>query len=183
MQNPNQFKASSEFTQMIMSRLATDRGIHAETAVSAAARMAGTYVLRSCGLPLSSLTPGTPIFSDLIDEQGQKVLATIDQMLAGMNVVLDGQKLVYDIPEEHAPHLELPDVQSVLDAPFRNIAEKYNLSEAETAHAAAMSAAVLIQKASVILDPHISYIIATYGMVEGSKTVPMFGTAREEVHQ
>jgi hypothetical protein len=174
MQNPDQFKASSEFTQIVMSRLSTDRGIHAETAISAAARMAGTFVLRSCGLPLANLAPGTPVFSDLIDEQGQNVLRTIDEVLAEMNVVLDGDKLVYDIPEDNSPHMELPDVQSMFDASFRTIAEKYNLTEEESAHAAAASVGVLIQKASGILDPHVGYIIATYGMIEGCKTVPFF---------
>jgi hypothetical protein len=174
MQNPNQFKASSEFTQVVMSRLTTDRGIHAETAISAAARMAGTFVLRSCGLPLSNLTPGAPVFSDLIDEQGQNVLRTVDQILAEMNLVLDGQKLVYEIPEDNTPHMELPDVQAMFDASFRTIATKYNLTEEESAHAAAISAGVLIQKASGILDPHVGYIIATYGMIEACKTVPFF---------
>jgi hypothetical protein len=172
-QNPDQFKASSEFTQTVMSRLTTDRGIHAETAISATARMAGTFVLRSCGLPLATLTPGTPIFSDLIDEQGQKVLQTVDQVLAEMNVVLDGAKLTDEIPENNAPHMGLPDVQSMFDASFRAISKKYNLNEEESANAAAISTGMLIQKASTILDPHVAYIIATYGMIEGCKTVPV----------
>src|SRR5262245_2582940 len=55
-QNPNQLKASAEFTQTIISLLSTGRGVHAETAISAASRMAGTFALRSCGLPMSQFT-------------------------------------------------------------------------------------------------------------------------------
>ena len=171
-ENPNQHKASAEFTQAVISRLATEKGVHAETALSAAARMAGTFALRSCGLPLFRFMPGTSILGDVIDEQGQKVLRTVDETLAGMSVRLDPQKLDCDLPEGNQPRMTLAEVQSVMDAAFRTIAEKYTLSNEEAAHAVAMSTADLIQKCSGVLDPHLGYTIAVYGMVEASKTVP-----------
>ena len=171
-ENPNQHKASAEFTQAVISQLANDKGVHAETALSAAARMAGTFALRSCGLPLSQFAPGTSILGDVIDEQGQKVLHTVDQTLAGLSVTLDPQKLDYDLPEANSPRMTLAEIQSVMDASFRAIAGRYNLSNEEAAHAVAMSTAVLIQKCSGVLDPHLGYTIAVYGMVEASKTVP-----------
>jgi hypothetical protein len=180
-ENPNQIKASAEFTQTVISGLATDKGVHAETAISAAARMAGTFALRSCGLPLSQFTPGTSILGDVIDEQGQKVLATVDETLASLNVRLDAEKLDYDLPEANSPRMELDEVQSVMDAAYRAIADKYHLSNEETAHAAAMSTAVLIQRCSGVLDPHLGYTIAVYGMVEGSKTVPYNADAEAAV--
>src|SRR4030095_16275817 len=88
-ENTNQLKASAEFTQTVISLLANGRGVHAETAISAAARMAGTFVLRSCRLPVSNFKPGTPIYSDLIDEEGQKVLGTVGDTLSGLKVRLD----------------------------------------------------------------------------------------------
>src|SRR5215831_1424201 len=147
-ENPNQLKASAEFTQAVISRLATEQGVHAETAISAASRMAGTYVLRSCGLPLSDFAPGAPIFADAIDEEGQHVLRTVDDALAAMNVVLHPEKLDYDVPAANNPRMELAEVQSLLASSFRAIVDKYNLSENEGAHAAAVSTAVLIQRCS-----------------------------------
>jgi len=169
-QNQNQLKASAEFTQTIISLLSTGRGVHAETAISAASRMAGTFALRSCGLPMSHFTPGTPILGDVIDEQGNKVLTTVNDTLAGLNVELKSSN--YELPDDNTPHMQLAEVQSMLDAPFRAIINKYHLSEEEGAHAAAVSAAVLIEKASSCLDPNIGYTVAVYGMVEACKTVP-----------
>ncbi len=173
--NPNQLKASTEFTQAVISELTTQHGVHAETAISAASRMAGTFVLRSCGLPLSNFTPGTPIFADAIDEEGQQVLRTVDDALAALNVVLDEEKLDYDVPAANSPRMELAEVQMLLAAAFRTILDKYHLTENEGAHAAAVSTAVLIQRCSGVLDPHLGYALAVFGMVEGSKTVPYVG--------
>jgi hypothetical protein len=171
-ENKNQLKASAEFTQTIISVLASGRGVHAETAISAAARMAGTFVLRSSGLPFSNFEPGTPIFSDVIDEAGQKVLQTVGDSLSVMNVILDADKLDYNLPEENNPRMQLSETQTLLDAPFRKIMDKYRLTEEEGAHAAAVSTAVLIQKCLGVLDPHLGYTVAAFGMIEACKTVP-----------
>jgi hypothetical protein len=171
--NPALMKASAEFTQAIISSLATDQGVHAETAISAASRMTGTFVIRSCGLPLAQFAPGTPLLGDIIDEHGQKVLRTIDEALASMKLALDPQNLDYDLPEANQPRMNLAEVQSLLDGSFRAIADKYHLSPQEGAHAAAVATAMLIKKCSGVLEPHLGYTIAMYGMVEGSKTVPL----------
>src|SRR5262249_24449095 len=110
---------------------------------------------------------------DVIDEQGHQVLSTVGEALARLNVALDSQRLDYELPARNAPQMELQETQSMLDTSFRAIAEKYDLSEEEGAHAAAVSTAVLIQKCSEWLDPHIGYTIAFYGMVEACKTVPL----------
>src|SRR5262245_46017332 len=135
-ENPNQLRASAEFTQTVISRLTSGRGVHAETAISALSRMAGTFVLRSSGLRLSDFTPGTSILSDVIDEQGQRVLRTVEETLAALNVVLDQQMIDYNLPEENVPQIDLAEVQSLLDESFRGIADKYHLTDEEGAHAA-----------------------------------------------
>ena len=171
-QNPKQLAASGEFNQVVIAKLATERGVHAETAISVASRMAGTFLLRSTGLPISALQPGMPVFSDLIDEQGQRVLATVDQALAALGVALDTRKVDYDLPDEHEPQMKLRETQAQFDPLFRAIVSKYELTDGEAAHAAGLSTAILIQKCAPFLDPHIAYAIAAYGMIEGCKTVP-----------
>ena len=73
-ENPKQFRAAGEFNRILLSKLANGQGVHAETAISSAARMAGTFLLRSSGLPLHSVKPGSPVFSDAMNEQGPELL-------------------------------------------------------------------------------------------------------------
>jgi hypothetical protein len=101
------------------------------------------------------------------------VLGTVGQTLAGLKVPFDPQKLNYDLAQEHLPHMELMEVQSLLDASFQAILRRHSLTEEEGAYAAAVSTGSLIQQCASVLDPHVGYIIATYGMIEGCKTVPM----------
>ncbi len=175
--NPNQFAASAEFTDAVISKLATSRGIHAETAISAMARMAGTLLLRSSGLPLANFAPRTSIFSDVMDQLGQQLIRVVDQGLAAMQVPFDVSKIDYDLGHEHTPKMGLMETQQLLDLRFRSILDHYGLTEAEGAYAAAISTAVLIENCADFLDPHVAYVIAVYGMVEASKTVPFDGVA------
>lgn len=171
--NPNQFKASAALTQAILTNLATSRGVHAETAVSAAARMAGTLLLRSSGLPIDQLEPGSAIFSDLMDERGEQLLGAVGHALASLNVPFDPRRVTFEVPDANNPHLGLMEVQSLLDGHFAEILRKHRLNGEEGAYAAAISTAVLIQKCSSVLDPHVGYAIAANGMVEACKTIPV----------
>jgi len=172
-ENAKQLEAAEEFTETICSKLATSKGVHAETAISAASSMAGTLLLRSCNLPLSGLKPGAPVFSDVINERGEKVLGIVGETLARLKVPFDIHKIRYDLPQENLPHLGLMEVQSLLDSSFRAILERHSLTEEQGAQAAAVSTANLIRQCASVLDPHVSYTIATYGLIEGCKTVPM----------
>jgi hypothetical protein len=175
-ENPKQFEAAKDFNQAIIAGLANEKGVHAETAISAAARMAGAYLLRSTGLPLENYTAGTPILVDLVDEKGQELMGLIGQALASMEVPYDETKVNYDLAPEHSPLMDLMETETKMDAPFREVAEKYELTDEQAAASLAISAAILIQNCAGFLDPHVAYVVATYGMVEGAKTVP-FGAA------
>jgi hypothetical protein len=170
--DPHRFEASAELTQTILSKLATEKGIHAETAVSAAARMAGTLLLRSCRLPVANFKPGSPIFSDQVDELGPRVLESVDKALALLKIPIDTKKVKYDISNANQPLMKLLEMQSLLDPSFRMILQKHGLSDEEGAHAAAISAAVIIEKTKGVLNPYTAYAIVVEGLVAGSKTVP-----------
>ena len=175
--NPGQFQAAGELNQVIISKLATERGVHAETAISAAARLAGTCLLRSAKLPLTNFSPGTSILSDAVDESGQKLLGSVGQTLASLDVPFDPARLDYDLADEHRPHLDLLETQALLEPSFRAILANHGLNEQEGASAAAIATAILIHKCAGFLDPHVAYVIAVYGMVEASKTVPFESSA------
>ena len=99
-------------------------------------------------------------------------MGTVGETLASLEVPFDPRKLEFDTPEANSPQMGLAETQSTLDAEFRAILARHRLTEQEGAQAAAVSTAVLIQKCAAFLDPHISYPIAVYGMVEAAKTVP-----------
>ena len=175
--NPNQFKASAELTQTILAKLTTEKGVHAETAIAAAARMAGTYMLRSSGLPLERFKPGTPVFSDIMNERGPMLLKTVDEVLESMNIAVNPRRVDCNVPDEHQPHMDLMDMQTLLDPAFEAIFHKYQLSIEEGAYAAAISTAVMIQKTAGVMNPYLGYAIAANGMVESCKTVPASAVA------
>ena len=70
----SQFLAANEYYGLILGRLADERGVHAETAISAAARMAGTFMLRSFGLPLEGMEPGSAVLSEAANDRGPLLL-------------------------------------------------------------------------------------------------------------
>ena len=170
--NQNEMEAANAFTDVICNKLATDRGVHAETAISAISRMAGTMLLRSSGLPINNLKSGSPVFADVVNEQGEELLGTVGKTLASLRVPFDPSKLTYEMPAENAPHLNLEETQAALNSPFREVLSKYRMTEQEGAQAAAVSAGMLIEKCAAFLDPHVSYTIAAYGIIEACKTVP-----------
>ncbi len=64
------------------------------------------------------------------------------------------------------------DTQRRIEPVFRTIRERFALSEKAAAYAAALATAFLIQHCAKIMDPSVGFGIATYGIVEGSKTAP-----------
>ena len=174
-ENPKQIEAAGEFNREIIASLANGKGVHAETAISAAARMAGTFVLRSTGLPLADFEPGTTLLADVADEYGQQVLALVDQALESLGVAFDARNVNYDLSPEHDSHLDLMETQTLLDAGCRSIADRFELTAAETAGSLAISTALLMQQCAGVVDPHVAYAVVVYGMVEASKTVPFTG--------
>jgi hypothetical protein len=171
-ENPKQIEAASAFNQVIITKLTNEKGVHAETAISAVARMAGTYILRASGVPLEKFAPGTSILVDFANEQGQQVLGLVDQALASLGVPFDSGRLNYDLEAANNPQIDLQATQSLLDPSFQATAARFGLTDLQTAASLAIAVAFLIQQCAGFLDPHVAYVVATYGMVEGSKTVP-----------
>ena len=88
-----QVECAEEFENLIFNSLQSEKGIHAETAVAASARMAGTFLFRSFGFPLKGIESGQPVFSDAANEQGPKLMELLDSALKQMGLNID-QKLL-----------------------------------------------------------------------------------------
>lgn len=167
-----QLDAASEFGTTAMQEF--DRGgtFPAETVIGSVARMAGSFLLRSFGLALSGIQPGSVVLSEQANQQGPRLIQVLSAVLQGIGVKLDKSKLAGK--PAAAGHLQEPflETQKALEMQFTGIRNKYGLSDAEAADSVVVATAVLIKNCASSLDPHVGFGLAVYGFIEGSKTAP-----------
>jgi hypothetical protein len=163
--------AGRELRTHILARLADERGVHAETAVSAAARMAGSFLLRSFDLPIATLEPGAPLLSDMVNDEGPALVEILVLALDEMKIPIDRAR-ASAANQGGVALLTVLQVQERLEVGCTAIAKTHGLDYRGAARAAAFAAAFLVQATKDVLDPSTAFGIAAYGFVEGAKTVP-----------
>lgn len=168
-----QLKASRAISDYIVSALSTERGAHAETVVSAAARMGGTILFRTFGLPTANMPAGAPILSDIANERGPVLVEVMKAGLTGLGLEIDESVVESGPTADHAPLITIIETQQKLDEKIAEIAAAHGLYGEEAARACALAAALLISLTRSVLDPKISFGLAVYGFVEGTKTNPI----------
>jgi len=164
-----QLDAAPEFVQAAIDALRNEQGVHAETAVAATARMAGTFLFRSFGFDLPSARPGQPVLSDRANERGPELIQILGSTLNQIGAA------PWEQSQQNAgqPQQSFLETQPLLEPQYNIIKDRFGLSLTEASHAAAVAAALLIHQCSEVLDPKAAYQIAAFGFVEGSKTVPL----------
>ena len=170
---PHQLAAANAYVDIVVREFRTDAGVHAETAIAAAARMAGTFLFRSFNFPLKDVNPGSPVLSDAANDHGPLLVQTLGAGLDNLKVTLDRSRLQSGVSAENEPHVSVIETQSRIESQFRSVSARFLLSAEDSAHACALAAARLIQLSSGALDPHVGFSVAAYGFVEGSKTAPI----------
>lgn len=167
-------RAADEYLLVILNKLKNEKGVHADTAIAAASRMAGTFLLRSFNLPIGDVKPGTAVLSDAANEKGPFLISLLESTLSQIGVPIDGQSLAdAQLGKGEPPHLTVNETQTLLEASLNDVKDKFQLTLEESAHAAAVTAALLIKQCSGVIDPNVAFNIAAYGFVEGSKTAPV----------
>ena len=167
-----QIDAAQAFANATIGALQTDKGVHAETAIAATARMAGTFLFRSFGFPLKDVQPGQAVLSEQANEQGPQLIQVLGAVLEHIGVQLDHEKLGATAPDQNQPQLAFLETQRTLEPGYLDIRSRFSLSPHEAAIAAAVATALLIQQSASVLPPEVAFGLAVYGFVEGSKTVP-----------
>jgi hypothetical protein len=167
-----QLQASRPIADAIIRALTNERGVHAETAVVAAARMAGTLLFRTFGLPARNIEPGTPVFSDVANERGPVLVEVLQAGLSGMGVDASGPVSSEQVGE-HPPQLALLEMQHAIEPAVTAIAASHGLEGESAARACALATAVLIDRTKSVLAPSISVRLAVDGFVESTKTMPL----------
>ena len=168
-----QVQAVDDFVRIVLGRLKNDGGVHAETAVSAAASMAGTYLIRSFALPIGELEAGRPFPSAQAEEHGPALVASIVAKLAALELQIDTAGLPTEVPEDHLPQLSLMQIQLMFGVPYRKAIRGHALSEREAAFASAIAAARIIKDCAPVLSPSLALTIAIKSCTQGTTTVPI----------
>ena len=166
-------KIGKEIYDYSLETMKTEKGVHVETLVASLARLSGTSLLRSFNILPPDIEPGQVVLSNEANEEGPKLHGAIIGTLQAFGLVLDQEKIVIDTPAQHKPHIDVLETQRLLQAGFYEIANRNECSEEEAAYAAAMATAIAINETKGFIDPHITFGIAAYGVIEGTKTAPL----------
>jgi hypothetical protein len=122
--SPQQVTAAEEFAAATIGALRTERGVHAETAVAGAARMAGTFLIRSFGFPLGGIEPGQVVLSGKANEEGPRLVSILGGVLARVGIDLDARKLEDDPGPDRKPLLGFLETQRRLEPLYARIRER-----------------------------------------------------------
>jgi hypothetical protein len=167
-----QMDAAREFANAAQATLAVEGRVHPPTMVSAAARMAGTYLFRSFDLDLPGLMPGQVVLSPGATEQSSVLIQVAAGILQRLGIKVDDGAAQRIAESQRSVRLEFLQTQRKLEPMFEPIQARHGLVYPNAAHAAAVATALLINHCSKALDPSIAFGIAVFGFIEGSKTAP-----------
>ena len=166
-------QAAREVYELLVSHFQTDEGVHVGTIVSAAARLAGTSLIRSFNFALNDLKPGTPILSEQANEWWPELVNILVYTLKISGVEIKQGWASVTTPEEHLPEKDLLQIQLELQEPYTQIMSRFALDYVQAAYAGTIACAMIIVETQNALDPYIACDIATYGFIDGTKTVPI----------
>ncbi len=173
-QNSQKILEAAELLREALRKLvASPQGVHAETLVASAARMAGTMLFRSFGPTGAEPAPGSVVMSDQANQRGPLLMQTMFATLRRLgHSDLDEANLKGARETTALSRLSLAETQQRLEPWYRKTKQVCGLSFAETAGAAAIATALVIHDSGAVLDVHRACAIAVHGMVESLKTVP-----------
>jgi hypothetical protein len=166
-----QVDAAQAFANAAIEALRTERGVHAETAVTGVARMAGSFLFQSFGFAQLDAQPGQPVVSEQANERGAQLVQLLGGVLGEIGMVLDPERLGGD-GRANEPQQDLLSTQQLLAPAFAEIRGRHGLSLPEASDAAVVATAFLMHQCAAVLDPHVAFGLAVYGFAEGSKTMP-----------
>ncbi len=168
-------QAGADVYQAILRSISDERGVHLQTAIAAAGYLAGTAILKSCGLDVSTLTPGSAVFTDRVNEIGpgvvQDVLNRVSSGVRSGPIDLNAP-LAELVPPNHQPLRSYENLLPLLWPQCQAILDRHQVSMEQAAFACSAAVAKLILDGQAQLSVAIGKAIAIEAMVKASKTVP-----------
>jgi hypothetical protein len=166
------FDAAGAMSEIFATRLGQNRGVHSETAIASAARMAGTMLFRTFGLDTSKMPPGAAVLSNEANEKGPELVNIVVLMMQHYGLQPDREKLANIDKRGEPPRMTVLETQELLEADLTQIRQKYQLNLEEGAHACALTTAWLIRECAPQIGLEVGFNLAAYSFIEGTKTVP-----------
>ncbi len=164
----------ADFFKSLLRKVATtEQGIHVETVIASAARMAGTMLFRSFAPPGSNFEPGTTVLSDQANVSGPKLMNLMFITLRSLGDPAGEDLVDRDAVSTKASQLTLRQAQELLDPLFLAYCKAVPLSFEEAAFALAIATGILVHDCKPALEISKGTAIAIYGFVEGAKTAPI----------
>lgn len=165
-------QASIKVQELLVKLLADERGVHLEDAIAAIAGVAGAALLRSTGVPLDGMEPGSPVFADAVNELGPRYMGFLSAVCGAMGI--DPRSGWTDpIPEANKTLKPLIELTHLVETPFHGLCEVMSIENDLRARLALVTAARLIRVGSGgILDANVGKALALESLVHGSKMVP-----------
>ena len=147
----DQLKAADSIAETISRSLSE---LHAETAVSSAARLAGTFLFREFNFPAKNIAPGTTVLSDKANEAAPLLFNTLAVTLQVFGVKTDPKKRAHfpGTQSSHASRLSVTETQIRCELPIRKVTARFRLSSQEAAQSCAIAAGRLIHDQAIIVD-------------------------------
>jgi hypothetical protein len=170
-QSQEQIDAGYAFAYATMEALQTDRMVDPETAVLAAARMAGTFLFRSFGFALPNLVPGEYVLSAQANEHFPRLVGLLSSLLLEVGIRIDETRRGASWSPDRA-QLSVVETQRLLGPEFAAIRDRHGLSLQQAAEAGAVATATILSQCAKALDPNVAFSVAVTGFIEGTKTVP-----------
>lgn len=185
MANPSQTNAQARdqlpqrIVALLIKTINNERGVHAETAIAAAAVLTGEIVLSVSGYDLSGLEPGSAVFSDVVNQllfeaEGHLTVSDVFfNALYSQGIDVSKESWPENIPEEHQVMLDPLQIVARARAQLNALFESQPLEPLDRAYAAAQATALLVAETRRVLDPNIGKALALEAMLRGAKTVPL----------
>lgn len=164
-------QASADLITLIIDALRSERGMHLPTIIAAPGVLAGLALLRATGVDVSTLTPGTPVLVDAVNDGGEN-LVTFMSMLSKM-LGMDADSSWNDpVPDNCQPQPSLIELEAKLEQPFIDLADRKAVPVQFRPHLAALAALKLVVMGRNVLSPEIGKALILSTVVAACKTVP-----------
>lgn len=169
-----QNRAAGEFVDLVANKVGSGgREIHPETAISSAARLAGSLLLRSFNLRIDSVEPGVVLLSNEANEKGPLLVGTMGAFLSNAGIALDRSLLGGETSKRGTePQLSILEALSLLQEDAMGIASRNGLGLEEAAQSAALATAFIVKECARNITAETGFNVAAFGFIEGSKTAP-----------
>ncbi|MEO7652688.1 MAG: hypothetical protein ABIZ80_19690, partial [Bryobacteraceae bacterium] len=168
-------QAGVEIYDAVHQTLNTDRGMHLETALAAVGYLAGSAILKSSGVNLANLHPGSPVFVENVNEIGPQVVEDLLDLVA-RGKQSGPESLIAppapSIPPHHIPLRSYEDLLQDLLPKFDAILARHSIPENRAPYTCTGPASRLIIEGQTQLAPSVAKAIVIESIVRASKTVP-----------